>query len=49
MSGQRSYLIDMIDSRCIPYGDLRHAYNSKTVPSRSYIETSSSYQNVSDL
>ncbi|KAG7570215.1 Myb domain containing protein [Arabidopsis thaliana x Arabidopsis arenosa] len=34
MSGQRSYLMDMIDSRCIPYGDLRHAYNSKTVPSR---------------
>ncbi|XP_010508544.1 PREDICTED: putative two-component response regulator ARR20 [Camelina sativa] len=32
MSGQRSYLID---SRCIPYGgDLRHASNSKTVPSR---------------
>ncbi|KAG7604325.1 Nucleophile aminohydrolases N-terminal [Arabidopsis thaliana x Arabidopsis arenosa] len=34
MSGQRSYLMDMIDSRCIPYGDLRHACNSKTVPSR---------------
>ncbi|XP_010517804.1 PREDICTED: putative two-component response regulator ARR20 isoform X2 [Camelina sativa] len=35
MSGQRSYLMNMIDSRCIPYGgDLRHAYNSKTVPSR---------------
>ncbi|KAL9843935.1 putative transcription factor MYB-HB-like family [Arabidopsis thaliana] len=34
MSGQRSYLMDMIDSRCIPHSDLRHAYNSKTVPSR---------------
>jgi SHAQKYF class myb-like DNA-binding protein len=43
MSGQRSYLMDMIDSRCIPHSDLRHAYNSKTVPSRSYKETSSSY------
>ncbi|KAG2332245.1 hypothetical protein Bca52824_003425 [Brassica carinata] len=31
MGAQRSYLLDMID---IPYGGLRHAYNSKTVPSR---------------
>ncbi|KAL0711195.1 hypothetical protein Bca4012_018173 [Brassica carinata] len=33
MGAQRSYLLDMID---IPYGGLRHAYNSKTVPSRSH-------------
>ncbi|KAJ0262518.1 F14 [Hirschfeldia incana] len=31
MGAQRNYLLDMID---IPYGGLRHAYNSKTVPSR---------------
>ncbi|CAH2058331.1 unnamed protein product [Thlaspi arvense] len=31
MGGQRSYLLNMID---FPYGDLRHVYNSKTVPSR---------------
>ncbi|CAH8387661.1 unnamed protein product [Eruca vesicaria subsp. sativa] len=31
MGAQRSYLLDMID---IPYGDLRHAYYPKTVPSR---------------
>ncbi|KAL1191094.1 Myb family transcription factor MOF1 [Cardamine amara subsp. amara] len=29
VNGQRSYLMDMI-----PYGDLRHVYNSKTIPSR---------------
>ncbi|KAL0786193.1 hypothetical protein Bca101_002439 [Brassica carinata] len=31
MGAQRNYLLDMID---IPYGDLRHAYYPKTVPSR---------------
>ncbi|KFK37114.1 myb family transcription factor [Arabis alpina] len=31
MSGHSSYLLDMIR---IPYGDLRHVYNSKTAPSR---------------
>ncbi|EOA28305.1 hypothetical protein CARUB_v10024503mg [Capsella rubella] len=35
MSGQRNYLMDMINSGCNPYGgDLKHVYNSKTVPSR---------------
>lgn len=33
MGAQRNYLLDMID---IPYGDLRHAYYPKTVPSRSH-------------
>lgn len=33
MGAQRNYLLDMID---MPYGDLRHAYYPKTVPSRSH-------------